>query len=873
MPENLVIVESPAKARTIARYLGKNYAVEASGGHVRDLPPRKFGVDVENDFEPSYELMPRSRKTISKLKKNAVKAKVVYLAPDPDREGEAIAWHLMNALDLNGKKARRATFHEITRPAIHEAFKKPTKIDMNLVNAQQARRILDRVVGYELSPLISKKILRGLSAGRVQSVALRLVVEREDEIDAFEPREYWEITAGLQPEDETVAFEAKLEKLDGKKAKINDREGALKVVEALKNRQYHIESIEKRKTGSKPAPPFITSSMQRAASSMLNMSPGQTMREAQKLYEGVDINGGSEGLITYMRTDSTNVSKDALSAVRAHIKENYGDKYLPGKPNFFKSPKAAQAAHEAIRPTSIARAPESLKSRLPKRQWQLYDLIYRRFVASQMKPAVYALTKVKIRTSSPDKTDPKSELQGIFMAKGREMIFDGYTRVMQRKADDKDQILPPLHEQAILDLLNLEPSQHFTQPPPRFTEASLVRELERKGIGRPSTYAPTISTLFKRNYVRRQNRSKAIEPTDLGKVVVEKLVKHFPTEMDYDFTRDMEENLDRVEEGKADWRETLREFYGRFKTDLEEAKKKMVSVSESDNGKDTECPECGKKMILRYSRTGDKFLGCSGFPECKGTMPLDDDSEETEHTCPNCGKMLMKRTSRRGNPFLSCSGYPDCETAMGIDKEGNPVELNRRDATRFGCPQCGDKTYLEHRDEGGAMVVCGRCRWQKQPGQLEDALKETENIVDEHTPHCEKCNSPMQVRTSRKGMFLGCSKYPDCDGTRPLGKDELPAPVITAEKCEKCGLPLLLRWGKYGRFLACSGFPKCKNTWRLPSSMKECPQEGCDGRLTSKSTQDEQYLGCTRYPECEYTKKIEKKAAGKTNKKKKKKKR
>ncbi len=851
MPEKLVIVESPAKARTIARYLGKNYGVEASGGHVRDLPPRRFGVDVENGFEPDYVIMPRSRKTINKLKKDAGQADVVFLAPDPDREGEAIAWHLIHALNLDEAKVRRATFHEITRTAIHEAFNKPGELDMNLVNAQQARRILDRLVGYELSPLISKKIVRGLSAGRVQSIALRLVVEREEEIDAFKPQEYWEITAILRPDGGATEFEAKLTKLNGSKAKVENRDQALEAVEALKTGRYHIESIEKRKTGSRPAPPFITSSLQRAASSTLNMSPAQTMREAQKLYEGVEINGQNEGLITYMRTDSTAVSKQALEAVRKHIKEVHGDRYVPGKPNFYKAPKAAQAAHEAIRPTDISRKPDFLKNKLSKRQWQLYDLIYRRFVASQMKPAVYALTKVEIQASLPGKARTAGITEGTFMAKGREMIFDGYTRVMPRKKDEQDQILPPLEEKAAVALQQLEPTQHFTQPPPRYTEASLVRELERKGIGRPSTYAPTISTLLKRNYVNRQ-KSRSLEPTELGKVVVHKLMEHFPTEMDYDFTRKMEEKLDMVEEGQADWRRTLSEFYTRFKTDLDKAREDMVSVAETDIGKDHPCPECNKKMILRYSRTGDRFLGCSGFPECKHTEPLDDESEETEHQCPNCNKMMMKRISRKGNPYLSCSGYPDCRTVMGIDKDGKPVELNRRDAMGLSCPRCGEKTYLEHGDDG-TVVVCGRCQWKDKPRTLQEALEGTEEVVGDDTPPCDECAAPMQVRTSKKGLFLGCSNYPQCKGTRRLGKNELPEPVVTCERCEQCGLPLVLRWGKYGRFLACSGFPKCKNTWRLPKNMEECPQTGCGGRLIPKASQDGQYLGCNRYPDCEYT--------------------
>ncbi len=867
MAEKLVIVESPAKARTISRYLGKNYAVEASGGHVRDLPPRRFGVDVENNFEPTYVLMPRSRKTINKLKKKAKEADTVYLAPDPDREGEAIAWHLIHALKLKDEQTQRATFHEITRSAIHEAFTKPRHIDMNRVNAQQARRILDRLVGYELSPLISKKIVRGLSAGRVQSVALRLVVERESEIDAFEPVEYWEITANLLPEGGKIEFEAKLDKVNGKKAKIGEEKNAQDIVKALKEQNYRVESVKKRKTGSQAAPPFITSSLQRAASTMLNMSPAQTMREAQKLYEGIEIKGQNEGLITYMRTDSTTVSKQALGAVREHIKETYGEKYLPGKPNFFKNKASAQEAHEAIRPTNIARNPQSLKKVLTKRQWQLYDLIFRRFVASQMKPAVYALTSVTIKTYNND--NQKEDTTGTFIAKGREMIFDGYTKVLPRKKDDKDQILPALEEDTELLLRSLEPSQHFTQPPPRYTEASLVRELERKGIGRPSTYAPTISTLFKRNYVKRQGRSRSIEPTELGKVVVNKLLEHFPTEMDYDFTKNMEDKLDKVEDGKVDWRKTLEEFYSRFKSDLETAKKSMVSVADTDMGQNYKCPECGGEMILRFSRTGDRFLGCRKFPECKGTAPLDDDSEETDHKCPNCGKVMMKRTSRKGNEYLACSGYPDCDTAMGIDKEGKPVEFKKRDAMGLTCPRCGERIYLEHRDEG-AKAVCGRCRWQDDPKTLEEALKLTETVVDEDTPPCDECGAPMGLRTSRGGLFLGCTKYPECDGTRALGKNELPDPVVTAEKCEKCGLPLSLRWGKYGRFLACSGFPKCKNTWKIPSKMKECPREGCDGHLIPKIAEDgREYLGCSRYPECEYEGELKKKTK-KTKKTKKK---
>jgi DNA topoisomerase-1 len=850
MADKLVIVESPSKARTIARYLGKGYEVKASGGHIRDLPPKKFGVDVENGFEPTYVILPGSRKTVNQLKRSSKNASVVYLAPDPDREGEAIAWHLTHALGIPDDKAQRATFHEITSNAVKEAFQHAHSIDMNLVNAQQARRVLDRIVGYELSPLISKKIVRGLSAGRVQSVALRLVVEREEEVDAFDSEEYWEIDARLKPEDEKE-FVAKLKKLEGKDPSMASEEDAKKCVQSLSADRFVISEVEEKKTTSGPAPPFITSSLQRAASSKLRMSPSHTMRIAQQLYEGVEIQGENEGLITYMRTDSTRISKEALGAVREVIKRDYGEKYLPEKPNFFKSPASAQAAHEAIRPTDVNRKPEFVKKYLSRRQYELYSLIYRRFVASQMEKAVYLVKNVEIK-ASPDQEGAGAT--ALFVAKGRQMLFDGYTRVMPRKKVEKDQLLPPMKKGLELELLELIPSQHFTQPPPRYTEASLVRELERKGIGRPSTYAPTISTLLRKHYVRRKQRERTLFPSDLGREVVRKLVKHFPKEMDYDFTRKMEEQLDRVEEGKVDWRQTLEGFYESFSKDLEKARSEMVSVSDEEHdGEIQKCPECGRRMVLRYSRQGDRFLGCSGFPECNYTASLDDDGEETEHRCPKCGGTLIKRTSRKGNEYLACSNYPDCKTVMGIDKDDNPVELRRRDSMGLNCPRCGDKVYLEHRDDG-QVAVCGRCSWQQKPKSIHDALEETADIVDENTPPCEKCGSPMEVRQSKRGMFLGCSKYPDCDGTRNLGKDEMPDPVVTTEKCEKCGKPLVMRWGRFGRFLACSGFPRCRNTWRIPSSMKDCPVEGCDGKLMKKVGKDgKEYLGCTRFPDCDYT--------------------
>jgi len=843
MADKLVIVESPTKAKTISRYLGKGYAIKASGGHVRDLPADRFGVDVEDGFRPTYELLPRKQRTIGGLKKASAGAEVVYLAPDPDREGEAIAWHLQQALALEDEKVRRVVFHEITRDAVRRAFEEPRALDMDLVDAQQARRILDRIVGYELSPLISRKIVRGLSAGRVQSVALRLICERELEVRAFQPEEYWEITARLS-HDGGAEFEAELREWDGEEVKVPSESAATELVEKLRGESYTVRSVEKKRTTSRAPAPFITSTLQQAGSSQLGLTTAQTMRIAQQLYEGVEIAGQSEGLITYMRTDSTRVAAQALGAVRRLVQSEYGEKYLPAKANVFRSPKAAQAAHEAVRPTDVARAPQSIKQYLSDRQFRLYDLIWRRFVASQMTPALYEATKVGIRAGA-----------GLFVAGGRQTLFDGYTRLTPPKEDSDKPPLPPLAEGDLLELHELVPSQHFTQPPPRYTEASLVRELERRGIGRPSTYAPIISTLLKRNYVRRRRRT--LVPSELGLVVTEKLVAHFPREMDYDFTGELEEKLDKIESGKAAWRETLREFFTEFQRDLERARKEMKAVKDEDVEQEQQtCEKCDRKMVVRFSRKGDRFLGCSGFPECDHTVfPESDDRDvqETEHKCPKCGAPMLRRTGRRGRPYLACSAYPKCRQIMGLDKEGNPVTLEERQSTGLTCRRCGGRLYFREGDEGGEFK-CDRCARADPLKSLEDALTETEQPGGENAEPCPKCGSPMAARRGKKGYFLGCSRYPDCKEARSLSPDELPGPVPTLERCEKCNRPFLLRWGRYGRFLACSGFPSCRNTWRIPASMPPCPRPDCGGRLLPKvSAQGEKLYGCTRFPSCDYT--------------------
>jgi len=843
MAKKVVIVESATKARTISRYLGKGYTVKECRGHVRDLPESDFGVDIENSFEPTYEVMPGSRRIVGTLRKLAKGAEEVYLAPDPDREGEAIAWHLKHILDVPDERVMRVTFNEITKAAVRQAFEHPRPIDENLVNAQQARRILDRIVGYELSPLVSSKVVRGLSAGRVQSVALRLIVEREREHLAFVPEEYWEIKAVLHRRGGADPFEAQLRKLDGKAVRIGAGTEAEALVERLRGEAFVVASVEKQSRSAKAPPPFITSTMQRAANTALGYSAAQTMRIAQQLYEGIGIGAESVGLISYMRTDSTRVAGQALGACRDFIGQSFGADYVPARPNTFRSPRGAQAAHEAIRPTDVRRRPDDIRRYLDDRQRKLYDLIWRRFVASQMTPARYEVTSVAIEAGP-----------ATFAARGRVTVFDGFTRVARRR-EEEDQALPPLGQGDALDLEKLEPSQHFTQPPPRYTEASLVRELERQGIGRPSTYAPTIGTLLHRNYVRRERR--ALRPTDLGMVVTDLLVKHFPRELAVAFTSHMEDEFDEIEAGKRDWRETLAKFYGQFSVDLARAEKEMESVRNREPEEPVACDECGRPMVVKFSRKGDRFLSCSGFPECKGTKSLGDagDSEavETEFKCDKCGAPMLRRLGRRGRHYLACSAFPKCSNIMGLDRDGKPVKLKPRVRTGLACPRCGQDMHLEGEGEEQVMV-CAQCRNKMPLLSVEEAMAETELDEENDLPPCDECGKPMTVKQSRKGMFLGCTGYPDCKATAPLPKKSLPRPRATFERCEKCGRPLAVRWGQYGRFLSCTGFPACRNLWRITGRRRKCRAEGCGARLMKKIDKEgKTYLGCMRFPHCDYT--------------------
>ncbi len=669
MSKSLVIVESPAKAKTIKKYLGKDFNVEASSGHLIDLPNNKLGVDVEKNFKPDYVVIKDKKKFLDQLEKASIKADNIYLASDPDREGEAIAWHIVDKLKIKDK-AYRVLIYEITEKAVLEGIRNPSRLSRDRFEAQQARRILDRLVGYQVSPLLWKKVRRGLSAGRVQSVALRLVVEREREIANFKPDEYWTIEAELkQLFDESTSFVAFLSKYNGEKIEIRNEEQAKSIVEALRNEIYIVLSVEKKERTRTAPPPFITSTLQQEASRKLRFPVKKTMTIAQRLYEGVELGDeGPTGLITYMRTDSVRVSDHAIGEARAYIIETYGADFLPESPNIFKVKKSAQDAHEAVRPTSAIKSPDSVKRYLSEDEFELYKLIWQRFIASQMNPALYDQTTIEIEAGN-----------GIFRATGSVIKFPGFTVVYmegkeeeeEAKEKEEEKKLPDLSVGEELNLLALEGKQHFTQPPPRFTESALVKELEEKGIGRPSTYATILSTIQEREYViKEKNRLK---PTLLGCGVTDLLVEGFPEVMDVQFTADMEERLDEVEEGNINWVELLKGFYKEFGKRLKRAEVSMRSLRREGVPTEIDCEQCGAQMIIKWGRRGE-FLSCSRYPECKNAKQFEysDDGEirikekkepEIRHdiTCDLCGKPMVVRKSRYGK-FLGCTGYPECKS-------------------------------------------------------------------------------------------------------------------------------------------------------------------------------------------------------------------
>jgi DNA topoisomerase-1 len=681
MAKSLIIVESPAKAKTISKFLGKNFRVQASMGHVRDLPKSQLGINIEEGFIPKYITIRGKGTLIENLKKEATKADSVLLATDPDREGEAISWHLANLLGLSEDLPCRVEFHEITKNAVIESIKHPRKINKHLVEAQQARRILDRLVGYKISPILWKKVKWGLSAGRVQSVAVRIICDREKEIREFVPKEYWTVEADLFDEKSDSQVRAKLYSKGEKKIEIGKKQEADLILSDLEKAVFTVIEVKKSERKRNPAPPFTTSSLQQEASRKLGFTAKKTMMLAQQLYEGLEVKGeGSVGLITYIRTDSTRVAEQALKEAREYIKKNFGDDFLPETPIIHKSKKNIQDAHEAIRPTSILRMPEDIKDSLTRDQYKLYKLIWERFISSQMAPAVYDTVSVDIKAG-----------EYIFKTTGSTIKFPGYMALYiegtDEEAESDENSLPVLEKGQELKLLKLVPAQHFTQPPPRYTEAMLVKTLEEKGIGRPSTYAPIIDIIQKRGYVEKEKGK--FKPTELGEIVVQLMQEFFSDIVDIDFTAEMEDQLDRIESGEEHWQKVLESFYGPFEKQLKIAEEEIEKVKIEDEVTDEKCEFCGRNMVIKRGKYG-KFLACPGFPECKNTKPL---VEEAGVKCPLCGGTIVVRKSKRGRTFYGCSNYPGCKF-VSWDK---PSDRH--------CPECGSPMVIKN-TKNGETIIC-----------------------------------------------------------------------------------------------------------------------------------------------------------------------
>jgi DNA topoisomerase I len=782
MANNLIIVESPSKARTLAKFLGAGYTIKASMGHVRDLPKSKLGVDVDNGFQPEYEVIKGKETQIKELRKAAKGATQVYLAADPDREGEAIAWHVAQALGLADPD--RIVFHEITRPAVEAAMSQPRKIDRDLVAAQEARRVIDRLVGYRLSPLLWRKVRTGLSAGRVQSVAVRLVVDRENEIEAFVPKESWTLDAILTKNGDQVTARLYAARKDGKKVELGTEADALEVIRSLGidaegrpgpgTPPFRVVAVEAKETTRQGPIPYTTSTLQQDASTRLRLSPRRTMSIAQELYEGVDIGDGPTGLITYMRTDSTRISDIARDATARLVTEQFGKEYVrKGGPRVAaKAGANIQDAHEAIRPTDVTRTPEQLSKHLSGPQAKLYELIWRRFVASQMAAARFDTTRVDFEAG-----------EWVFRANGSVLRFDGFTRVWRRDDDKDDRSLPALADGDSLACREVKREQHFTQPPPRYTEASLIKELEERGIGRPSTYAPTIEVIQERKYVEQAERR--LHPTELGKTVDTLLRQHFPDIVDVAFTADMEKRLDAIEEGVREFEPTVAEWYGPFAAEIDKAQEGMERVKVPAKATGETCPECEVgELVEREGRFG-KFVGCSRYPECKYIKGKDQSQPvATGEACPQCGKDLVVRQGRRG-PFVGCSGYPSCR-------------------------------YIK-----GDVTVVTTTEGAEAPSGEGAVAARAVQVVTEDLGACPNCGKPLARRTSRRGSFVGCTGYPGCKyiqpsaggsgaGAKGEATSSRPVPVPTGEECPDCGKPLLQRQGRFGPFVSCSGYPKCK---------------------------------------------------------------
>jgi DNA topoisomerase-1 len=802
MANSLVVVESPAKAKTLKKYLGKGFEVKASVGHIKDLPKSKLGVDVDDDFSPAYRIIPSKEKVVRELKAAAKNSSVIYLAADPDREGEAICQHLAEELGGKSKEVYRVLFHEITRNAIQAAFAHPGRINIHKVEAQLTRRILDRLVGYKISPLLWAKVRRGLSAGRVQTVALRMIVDREREIRAFKSEEYWNLSArlaGKQPPE----FLAKAHTLDGAKWKVADGQTTDAVVQELRQAAFVVTNIHRREKKRYPVPPFITSTLQQEAARKLNFTVKKTMMLAQKLYEGLDLGAeGAVGLITYMRTDSSRVAEEALKEVRGYIGTRHGERYLPHHPIYYKSKKTAQEAHEAIRPTSLEYTPERLRDLLePGRDsqdlWRLYSLIWNRFVASQMNPAVFDQTDILIDAGRVQ-----------FKATGSIIKFDGFlaaypesrTEEVKPGAEEPEGVLPELAEGEQLEVKALLPSQQFTQPPARYNEASLVKALEARGIGRPSTYASILSTIQDREYVdKRENK---FYPTETGELVVELLVESFQDIFDYEYTARMEDHLDRIESGREPWRDAMRGFWERFSERLAAAEIHMRDVKSEEIETDELCEKCGRRMVIKWGKFG-RFMACSGYPECKNTKEIPRNGEEGGNDapeaegipCEKCGRPMVMKRGRFGE-FMACSGYPECRNTKRIMKKADSLEVKQDIPLDELCPSCGKHMAIKH-GRFGAYTACSdypQCKYIK--------LKTT-------GVGCPKgCGGDIVERKSKRGrIFYGCSNYPDCDfvlWNRPV-----------ADECPQCAAPFTL-----------------VKTTKRAGTVRSCNTEGCDFKET-----------------------------------------
>lgn len=700
MGQKLVIVESPAKAKTIKKYLGKNYIVEASMGHVRDLPKSQLGVDIDNNYEPKYITIRGKGELLEKLKKEAKKSEKVYLATDPDREGEAISWHLAKALKISEDEKCRIEFNEVTKTAVKAAIKNPRQINENVFDAQQARRVLDRLVGYEISPILWRKIRWGLSAGRVQSVALKIICDREKEISEFIPKEYWTIECDVFKDNQKENFIIKLHSKDGEKIEISSKEESDKIIRDLQNGIFIVKGIKNSEKNKNPLPPFTTSTLQQDAYRKLNFPTKKTMSIAQQLYEGIEIKGhGSIGLITYMRTDSVRISDEAQENAKNFITDNFGEKYLPQSKRVYKGKKNTQDAHEAIRPTNVDITPEIAKENLKEPQYKLYTLIWNRFMASQMASCILDSTSIEINNR-----------EYFLKATGSTVKFDGFTKIYSNENEEEEKAIkmPKLSEGDEITPKNIEGKQHFTQPPAKFSEASLVKTLEENGIGRPSTYAPIISTLLERKYIERNK--KVLDPTELGYIVNNLMSEYFKEIVDVEFTAAMENKLDSVEEGKESWKKIVDDFFIPVKKSIDIAEKEIAKITIEDEVTDIECDKCGRKMVIKHGRFGD-FLACPGYPDCKNTKPL---AAELDVPCPKCGSKILEKRSRKGNKFYGCSSYPECDFVSWFEP------------TSERCPQCNEIMVKRYTKTKGDYLECINkdCKYKKEQNMQNNSTED-----------------------------------------------------------------------------------------------------------------------------------------------------